>query len=245
MLTALKRVLLAALALAATTAMTPSAIAQSEPLPHSQIPGVAVFQEVAGSDPFCPAVTPAWPPLGTGSFATSGGCRVHMSSLGFQITAHVFGIESTDSTCNIEFNMRIDGGGEGYLSHFELTQGSQGTCTRRACSQTEGGSPPPTGQTEGRPWSFYIHEDEPGQEALTALMCIQPRNDPAGARTHCEVTLPITHLTLHRMRLTSNDKACHGTGGFRGEVTIDLFGELGPDLSGENQAEQSVELLHT
>jgi hypothetical protein len=241
-----KLMLLAVMAIAATALAAPSAFAQSEPLAHDQTPNVRVFQEVAGVDPVCPAVSPASPP-GSGTFATSGGCRVHASAPNVVLRAHVFGVESVDSTCNVEFDMRVDGAGEGYLTHHEFTQGTQGTCERRACDQSEAPPFPPTpgvAQSEGRPWRYHGHEEGPGNEVVTALFCIQERSELNGPRTHCEVSLALTSPTLHRPRVTGNDSACHGTAGFRGEVTGVFNVEAVPGTTGEGQLEQQVEILH-
>jgi hypothetical protein len=242
MRTARKLMLLATMAIAAMALAAPSAFAQNEPLAHDQDPDVRVFQEVAGTDPACPAVTPATPPV-SGTFATAGGCRIHASGPNIVLRAHVFGIESIDSTCNVEFDLRIDAAGEGYLAHHEFTQGTQGVCERRACDQTEAVIPP-TGQSEGRPWRFFGNEVGPGNEEITALFCIQERSEVGGARTHCEVSLALTNPTLHRPRVTAADDACHGVAGFRGEVTGVFNVEATPGTTGENQAEQQVEILH-
>ena len=238
-----KLTLLAVMAIAAMAVAAPSAFAQTEPLAHDQdTGGVIVNQEPAGTA--CPAVTPVAPPATPEVFAAAGGCRVHISGTAIVLTAHVFGIESTDSTCNVEMDMRVDSGGEGWLSHLEFTQGATGTCTRRACHQTEAGTPPPTGQSEGRPWGFYGDETGPGTEVIRALFCVEPRGNPNGALTHCDITLPLTQTAVHRYRVIGTDTPCSGTAGFRGEITGTLAVEAALGTTGEGQAEQNVEIAH-
>lgn len=232
---------------AAMAAVTSPASAQTEPMAHDQdTGGVSVMQEVPGTDPLCPAVTPTAPPATPEVFTSAGGCRLHVTGTGILMTAHVFGIEMADASCSIEFDMRVDAGGEGWLSHQELTQGATGTCRHRACHQSEPGAPPPTGQTEGRPWGFYSDETGPGQEASRALLCIEPRGQPNNELTHCEIVLPLSQPQLHRYQLTATDSSCNAIPGFpvRWELTGTLAVEATPGVSGEGLSEQNVEIVH-
>lgn len=240
-----KVTLLAMMAIAAMAIAAPSAFAQ-EPLAHLQENGgVQVRSEPSPgtAGPLCPAVTPTNPPATPEVFTAAGGCRVHVSGTSIVLTAHVFGIESVDSTCNVEFDMRVDSDGEGWLTHHEFTPAPVGTCTRRPCHQ--GGLPiPPTGQQEGRPWGFYGHEIAPNNEVIRAVFCVEPRGQVDGPLTHCDITLPLTQTTNHRYRVIGTDTPCSGIGGFRGEITGTLAVEATPATTGENQAEQQVEITH-
>jgi hypothetical protein len=240
-----KLVLLAMMAIAAMAVVAPSAFAQNEPLVHNQDPQAEVRAEPGGG--LCPAVTPAPPAPATPEvFTTGGGCRLHITGPDIVLTAHVFGIESTDSTCDVEFDMRVDGQGEGYLSHFEFTPtaSGQGTCTRRACHQSEAGTPPPTGQSEGRPWGFWGREVATGAINITALFCVEPRGNPNGAETHCQIVLPLTEIANHHYRVVGNDTPCAGTAGFRGEITGTLEAEEPPFNSSPEGAYSEVEINH-
>jgi hypothetical protein len=238
-----RQVMLATMAIAVTAVTVPAAFAQSEPLAHSVDPQVQVRTEPGSA--LCAAVTPTPPPITPEVFTTGGGCRTHWNFVEPVITAHVFGIESTDSTCNIEFDMRVDSQGEGYASHLEFTQGPTGTCTRRACHQTEAGTPPPTGQSEGRPWSFFMREEAIDDIQMVLFFCIEPRGNPNGALTHCLVTLPLTEPAKHHYHVVGVDTPCAGTAGFRGELTGTLEIEEPPfPPPGEGGSYQEIEIGH-
>jgi hypothetical protein len=238
-----KMVLLAMMAIAAAAVATPSASGQTEPLVHTQDPHLETRSEPGGI--LCPAVTPAPPAPATPEvFTTGGGCRLHVTGTSIVLTAHIFGIESTDSSCNVEFDMRVDAQGEGYLSHIELTQGATGTCTRRACHQTEAGTPPPTGQSEGRPWGFYTREVSPGAINLTMLFCLEPRGNPHGAELHCHIVLPLTETANHHYRLVGTDTPAACTDGLRAELTGTFEAEEPPFNSSSEGAYSEVEINH-
>jgi hypothetical protein len=239
-----KLTLLAMLAIAATALAAPSAFAQTEPLAHNQTPLLIVQQEVHGAaDAACPLVTPS-PPPNPGPLVTAGGCRSHISAPNVELFAHLSagGTEVLLNTCNIEMDVRIDAAGEGYLSHQEFTQGTAGTCTRRACGQTA----PPT--SEGRAYSFFMRETEPAPtERVTVLLCFE--NLDGTNPSHCEVTLPVTEPTPHAYTFTMADTSGHGAVfphcEFGSVASPDVFqteGALG--TTGEGQAEQELEIRH-
>jgi hypothetical protein len=234
---------LAMLVIAATALAAPSAFAQTEPELHNQTPRLLVAQEVhAANDALCPIVVPSPPPNPSPLF-TAGGCRVHTSAPDVVLATHLSagGTEVVISTCNIEFDKRIDDSGEGYAVHQELTPATQGICTRRACGQVT----PPTG--EGRAWTGYGQETEvAGQgprEQLVALFCIEPISDPGP--WHCEVTVPVTQAGTHRYQLHANDASGHGTMFPRCEITGTFTQEATLDASNEGELEQRVEIRHT
>jgi hypothetical protein len=229
---------MAAMSLAALAA--PQASAQ-EPLTHNQTPELqARVEPPATNGALCPAVAPSPAPV-PGPLATSGGCRVHASGANIVLRMHTFGIESTDSTCNTEFDARLDGSGEGYLTHAELTQGTQGTCTRRPCS-FEGPN------TEGRAWSTYMRENAATpHETITVLFCLW--NLSTMTDYHCEVSIPFTETeggvsTNHRYNFVANDLPCHGNPNPRGEITGTWNTEMVLGTNQENESEQQIEVNH-
>lgn len=239
-----KLALLATLAIAATVLAAPPALAQ-EVLTHNQTPRLIVQQELHGAvDANCPLVTPS-PPPAPAPLVTAGGCRTHVSAANVELYAHLSagGPEVLVSTCNLEFDMRVDAAGEGYMSHQEWTPGTQGSCTRRTCGQLT----PPT--SEGRAWTFFLRETEPAPpERITFLSCTEPL-DGTGFVAHCELTLPVTEPTPHAYRLTAIDASSHGAvfpscewGSAASPAVFDTEALL--QTTGEAQAEQRLEIRH-
>lgn len=200
--------LLAAVAAVAMALTAPSGFAQgseSEPLAVPAGTDLSVAQEGGFA---CPGVGPTPPPT-EGVFNTAGGCVVHGGGNGIVLSGHLWGIESVDSTCNVEFDWRTDGSGTGYLTHHEFTTASTGTCTRKACEQ---GTLEPF-QSEGRPWRAFAFESQTGppEERLTVLFCVEDRDPDGGNERHCNVTVPFTETTNHRYTFTANDINASGT----------------------------------
>jgi hypothetical protein len=236
-----KLMLLALTALAAMALAAPSAFAQgpeTEPLAVPASTDLSVTAEPAGTA--CSAVTPATPPV-SGVFTTAGGCVVHGGGNNIVLSGHLFGIESTDSTCTVEFDLRTDGSGRGYLAHQEFTTGTTGTCTRKPCDQATFTSP----QSEGRPWRGYASESQTGapEETIRVLFCVEDRDADGGNRRHCNVVVPFTETANHRYPFTANDVNASGTprceinGTFTTEAT-----QVSP--SGEGQNRTQVEVNH-
>ena len=243
-----KLTLLVMLAIAAAAFAAPSAFAQTstEPESHNQTPRLIVQQEVhAANDVNCPLVGPSPPvaPPALPPLAATGGCRTHIvSNGGVPLTQHdALGNEAVVSSCNVEIDLRIDVAGEGYLTHQEFT-GAAGVCVTKPCGQVT----PPT--TEGRIWSFFTFESEVAgstdRERATLLFCIEPL--PSSPASHCEVTVPFTQPATHRYRFTATDAGCHAAAGAaHSEVTGTFDVEAVPGISGENLAEQNIEIRHT
>lgn len=233
-----KLTLPAALAIAASTLTTPSGFAQNEPLPHNQTPRLIVGQEVhAAADQPCPLVTPS-PAPSPGPTFTTGGCRIHVTATDAQ-----FMIRTSLGTlpyweCDIEFDMRLDSSGEGYLSHQEFI--SDGSCGAQACRPN-----PPT--AEDRAWSVFLREAEPAPtERITFLLCIDHPFRDDGIM-HCEYTLPVSQTTTHRYMFQAFLSQAHGASNYDGFCTLNgMFQtESAPGVTGEGQAEQQVEIRHT
>jgi hypothetical protein len=233
--------LLMLMAIAAIAVAAPSAFAQTEPLVHNQAPRLIVQQEVHGAtDANCPDVVPATPPI-MSPMVTSGGCRLHVSGMDIIFTYHqVGGTEVVAATCDLEFDLRLDASGEGWITHQEFTGP---TCVdggrRWACGQQA----PPT--DEGRAWSAYLHESELApRERLTAMLCTVP-NPPQFTPQHCEIRIPVTEPTPHRYRFTMADASGHGGTFPHCELDGTLDVEAVLQTTGELQAEQRVEIRHT
>jgi hypothetical protein len=236
--------LLATLAIAASTLAAPSASALLEPLAHNQTPRLLVSQEVhAAPDPLCPLVTPS-PAPSPGPTVTSGGCRIHFSGTHIQFWTHELGMEGMIWDCNIEFDMRLDGSGEGYMTHQEFTDASVGSCTATACGQ-------PSPIDEGRAWSVFMREAEPAPtERLTFVICIKSSGGGVGDQ-HCEYTLDFSQPTPHRYRFTGGNTRAHSGGDpfceeIGGPVELGIFEtEAVSGVTGEGQAEQLPEIRHS
>jgi hypothetical protein len=234
-----KLTLLAMLALVATALAASTALAQTEPLLHNQSPQMIAQAEVHGApDTLCPVVMPT-PPTAASPTVTSGGCRMHFSSIGLvSLSVHLSagGPEVLVGTCNVEFDVRLDAAAEGRITHQEFT-GDPSSCTRRACGQAT----PPTG--EGRAYSFFMRETEPEPSELgTGLFCTEPIGQTAP--THCEVTLPASAPVRHQARLEAVDVAGHGAAFPRCEMTGTFDSEASLGTSGEGQLYQKVEVRH-
>lgn len=233
-----KLMLLAMLAIAATALAVPSAFAQeTEPELHNQTPRLLVAQEVhAANDVACPAVTPS-PPPNPSPNVTAGGCRLHFSAPNVALVAHVSagGMEVPVSTCNVEFDARLDAAGEGWISHQEFTPGTVGTCTQQPCDPVN---------AEGRAYGIHLQETEPApREVAHALFCTEPIG--GGTNAHCEVTVPLTQPTLHRYQFNAVDVSGHGTFFPHCELTGNFQSEAVLGTTGEGQLEQNVEIRHT
>lgn len=241
-----KLMLLAVMALAATALAAPSAFAQSEtePLAYPANTDLSVSAEPAAA---CPAVTPATPPA-SGPFTTGGGCVAHGGGTGIVLSGHLFGIESIDSTCTVEFDLRIAGNATGYLTHQEFSQGPTGTCSRRPCDQpVVGEEPAPSpNQGEGRPWRGFAFESQAGapEERITVLFCVENRHAVGSTnRRHCNITVPFVETTNHRYTFTAND--VNGSGTPRCELTGTFTTEAAQvSPGGEGQARTQVEVNH-
>jgi hypothetical protein len=242
-----KLTLLAMLAIAAAALAAPSAFAQTstEPEAHNQTPRLIVQQEVHNAvDAACPAVAPSPPavPPALPPLVATGGCRTHVASVGtVPLTGHdVLGNEGVVFNCTVEFNLRIDAAGEGYITHHEYT-GPAGVCVTKPCGQV---APP---STEGRVWSFFTFESEVAgsadRERAIMLFCIEPIT--GGASGHCEITVPFGQPTTHRYRFNATDVACHSASSARNELTGVFDVEAVSGVSGENLAQQNIEIRHT
>lgn len=176
--------------------------------------GVQVTEEATGNP--CPAITPNDSREFPLESTISGGCSEHIVNTegGVILTAHIFGIESTDSQCNTEYTLRVGGNGEGYFTDIELTGIN---CTRRACGTADGAP-------EG--WEIHMEETSSSSARLERHFCIE--NYDGNGRTTCHYFAPLREdpIASHRYELgTANSNearteiGCEGFTGYRGEVS--------------------------
>jgi hypothetical protein len=253
-----KLVLLAVMAIAAMAAIAPSAFAQSEAEPLAVAPLDLEVRSEPGNV-HCPAVTPATPPV-SGEFSTSGGCLVHGGSANapaghVTLTGHVGSFEAIDSQCAVEFDLRIQGNATGYLTHQELTGGSE--CTRRPCHYPNTPNPsfePPATRTgthnESRPWRAFGFEPSAGQKRIRTLFCVESRHtdslEPPSGKRHCNIAIPFVEDANHRYTFTANDTPGSGAGTLanpRCEITGVFTTEATQPAGGEGTRTQ-VEVNH-
>jgi hypothetical protein len=184
-----KLMLLATMAIAAMALAAPSAFGQND---------VEVTNEATGAHCGTLATTP---------------CSAHGVSTGsVTLTAHVFGAESVQTVCNNEFTLQTDEDGNGRLINQNLSGAS---CTRQPCRDAD---------NNVLPWNGTGAETAVGVLRLTVNFCVEPIG--GGSDTTCELEVPIKHSGGHAYEFGTKDAkgnpveiACHGTAGFRGEVT--------------------------
>ena len=151
-----KLVLLAVMAAAITALAAPSASA-TEP--------ITIVNEAGTAN--CPAVNknPA------NDHDITGGCLTHAEGE-LTVFFHIFGIESTEFTCRVEFEMRIGGNGEGYITSQTITpHPNDAGCdnnTLEPCNEAEH----PTA-TEF-PWHFTMEEINFGVVKAHFDICLEP-----------------------------------------------------------------------
>ena len=101
----------------------------------------------------------------------TGGCLTHAEGE-LTVFFHIFGIESTELTCRVEFEMRIGGNGEGYITSQTITpHPNDAACdnnTMEPCSEPEHPN-----ATEF-PWHFFSEEIDGGVVKTHADICIEP-----------------------------------------------------------------------
>ncbi|HYI99583.1 MAG TPA: hypothetical protein VEX36_07915 [Thermoleophilaceae bacterium] len=245
-----KLMLLAVMAIAAMALAAPSAFAQhgpeTEPLALPANTDLSVAAEPAGTP--CGNVFPSPPPASTGVFGTSGGCLVHGGAANVVLSGHLFGIELVDSTCNVEFDLRVSGTATGYLTHQEFTQGTAGTCTRRPCDYPVAPNEEPVfPQNESRPWRAFARElnVSPGNEAINVLFCVENRHSltPRANPRHCNIVVPFVETTNHRYTFTANDREGSTNSGSRCELT-GTFTTEATQLAGGESTRSQVEINH-
>ena len=267
MRTARKFVLLVVMAMAATALATPSAFAASasqhdsrsvEPqLPHTA-PELQIREEPTSI--LCPAVAPAANTVPSPT-VTTGGCRAHIRGNAIRLIAHIGGaVEVQVSNCTVEFELRVDSTGRGWITHQELTDFVAGSCTRHPCPQL----PEPDEPAEAKAWGFSLRETGPvvPRETATVLLCQSSRDAEHGAQAHCEVEIPFTETsggvpTNHRYHFSARplDPVDGGIPCHHSPTTEEPRAEILGEFNAENvsspagpeggSGEHRVEINHT
>jgi hypothetical protein len=194
-----------------------AALLSSAPSTSAQI---EISDEINGGH--CPAVSPSnvtyeHPP----QWEVEGGCVVHISNTegNVVLTAHIFGIESTDSTCTQEFDARIGKNGEGYLTNIQFgSPAGGGTCNRETCRN---------GDNDAVAWELHTDETVTGPLRLEIHMCMWSVG--GGGLAVCHIDVPFADISSsfrHRYELgTVNtwdipvETGCESFSGFRGELS--------------------------
>lgn len=221
MLNIRKLLLLAVMAIAATVVAVPAASGQLQENHET----LEYLQESIGTH--CPAVSKPT------AHTVSGGCLIHASSeAGVELRKHVFGVESHLTSCQNEFQGRVNEDAEGFIINQALTGAS---CQRQPCKEA--------GQAQGTPWPAHGDEahkatvpkaGETGvpsiaghREVLTASLCIEPIG--GGADETCELDFPANQVggTHAGEYGDAAELASHGVGGFRCEVVGHWNSETG------------------
>lgn len=224
--------------------MAPSALAvgvsshdgvSTEPELHDQASDLQVRAEPDGS--LCAAVTPA-ASTNPSPTLTAGGCRIHVTGNEIRVSVHLSAAQEMDvSVCDVEFDVRVDSAGEGWVVHQEFTDDTPGSCTRQPCA-----SNPP--DAEAKAWGLHMRETGSvgPRELATMLLCLA---DQAGGQSHCEIDLIVLETSNHRYAVLGGP-GCHQPANTfpRTEITgrVDTEAVLG--TTGESQTEQQIEINH-
>lgn len=179
----------------------------------------------------CPSVTR----LGN---SVDGGCLIHATSeWTVELRKHVFGIESTITSCNHEFHARLNEDGTGYVIESNLTGAG---CARQACKD------------QGVfiiPWSASAYEGLPssgvgeGSEYLTVGMCYEPVG--GGTDEMCELDIPYQTDASHRGELGHVfEMPSHGFTSSRCEIVGHWNTEAGSYHQGDFEEEAPVAHLN-
>jgi hypothetical protein len=207
-----KLVLLAVMALAAMALAAPSASA------------LEITNEAGGAH--CAAVT-------LNGSDVDGGCLTHATSNGtIELRKHVFGVESTITTCDNEFTGRVNEDASGYI--FEQVLSGAG-CTRQACVVSG----------EGTPWAANGTEtlgSNPTSGTLTTNFCVEPVG--GGSDETCEIDVPFAQNAGAGNHTQSYGQAgempSHGISGFRCELVGSWSSESGGTHDGQAEQEGIV-----
>ena len=259
-----KLVMLAMMAVAATALAAPSAFAASasqhdgasfEPeLPHTA-PELQIREET--SNFLCPAVTPAAGTVPSPHIA-SGGCKGHVRGNAIRFVGHLStGAEFVVFTCDIEFEVRIDSTGQGWITHQELTDVTPLSCPRHPCPEL----PEPIEPAETKAWGISLREVGPVAPSATAtlLLCLSQRDDEHGPQLHCELEVPFTETeagvaTNHRYHFNANPNdpvtggiPCHSASRSSTEILGEFNTEMVNSFGGPEGgvAEHRIEINHT
>jgi len=180
------------------------------------------------------------PPVSLVGHTVTGGCEVHGASEGeVTMRQHVFGIESTVTTCETEGTGRVNEDGEGYATQAIIT--SHGACNRQPCDEE-------TGTKEVRPAHGVGREDSshPGYSEIgRATFCSEsPSNTshPSG-EVSCLIDVPGRESEINHQGESGEPPPGEipgiGTAGFRCE----LIGHWMTEAANSGE-ETNTEVIH-
>jgi hypothetical protein len=120
------------------------------------------------------------------------------------VSAHLFGLEFVQSTCEDEFTGYFDEDGSGQIRNQIITE-HLGPCGKSAC-----GSLPPV---PAAPWPFTMEEGV-GTEAIEVKFCLENLPNHDGA-TFCTINVDVDLVDHHQIELTAQNFSgsgvpCHG-----------------------------------
>ena len=134
-------------AMAVSSSMVSSASAIEAPL------------SVVGQDQLaCPSVSQ------NSSHDVTGGCQIHLGGE-MRLFLHIFGIESTEATCHVEFEGRLNETGVGFITSYVSTNGGHGNTNCATVSPACAGT---------LPWPGAGEEDAGNQTTAHFDVCIDP-----------------------------------------------------------------------
>jgi hypothetical protein len=130
--------------------------------------------------------------------AVSGGCEMHVVSLGDMVlTTHETGVgETVSARCDSEFTARIHGW-EGYLTSQFL---SGAECPLAPCREGDSVSPK-------EPWHFEMEETGPGTEHVTLETCLSPILLP-NTKIRCYAEYDLIDMGGHGYQIEADDTPC-------------------------------------
>jgi hypothetical protein len=156
-----------------------------------------------------------------------GGCLFHLASEApIQFRKHVFGVETSVTSCSTEFAGRYSEAGDGYLLEQVLTGSG---CQRRACRP---------GDIEAGPWPVHVHAGPPMVAEVT--LCVEAL--VGGSDEICEIDIPLQpYSNQHRQEYGSTTEIPgHGTSGFHCELVGHWNSETGGTHDGAAEQEIAV-----
>jgi hypothetical protein len=221
-----KLMLLAVTAIAAA-ALTAPASAQEHP--ENLTPTVEVIDEVMFSH--CPEVTK------TGNNVV-GGCNQVVAGE-VDLIGHVFGIEATASSCEVNLWLIVNEDGEGWVTNQVLNDhAGSNTCTREPCMSG----------AANEPWSVHIDEQElENRPAIGVAICVSPTGNMT-MKNRCEVVIPIQDFGHHHHEWISGAMGGDVTGDPMGGTPCEVAGSLeNVPAAQENQNPfigQTIEIIH-
>lgn len=146
---------------------------------------------------------------------------VHNTDGGTELVGHLFGIESTDSICNVEHTGYAGEDGTGHIVDHVLTGPD---CTRQPCSGVEA------------EWPTHHAETGAGQEVTEVEWCLEPKG--GGDQIHCTVQIVVSGFNHNSAEASATDQACESQSGTSARV------ELTGHWTTEDAESDDIEVIH-